>query len=131
VDLGSAERRLLAEMPLHAITSVHGEAGPRQRLAIETVGFPARAGNGPGRRSALLSGYTPHLRQLGQRSFDALALQLGHVMIQLVRQRRQRPATRPAPHDLPHQVISQRRCVGPGGADTGEPRVETACPQAE
>jgi hypothetical protein len=27
LDLGSAERRLLAEMPLHAITSVHGEAG--------------------------------------------------------------------------------------------------------
>ncbi len=33
------ERRLLAEMPLHAITSVHGEAGLRERLAIEIAGF--------------------------------------------------------------------------------------------
>jgi hypothetical protein len=37
--LGTAERRLLAEMPLHAITSVHGEAGLRERLAIEIEGF--------------------------------------------------------------------------------------------
>jgi (p)ppGpp synthase/HD superfamily hydrolase len=28
-------------MPLHAITSVHGEAGLRERLAMEIVGFPA------------------------------------------------------------------------------------------
>src|SRR5215468_2118717 len=41
VDLGPAERRLLAEMPLHAITSVHGEPGLRERLAIETAAFPA------------------------------------------------------------------------------------------
>jgi len=41
VDLGSAERRLLAQMPLHAITSVHGEAGLRERLAIELAAFPA------------------------------------------------------------------------------------------
>ena len=43
MDLGSAERQLLAEMPLHAITSVHGEAGLRERLEIEIAGFP-RAG---------------------------------------------------------------------------------------
>jgi hypothetical protein len=40
--LGPAERRLLAEMPMHAITSVHGEAGLQERLAIEIVAF-ARA----------------------------------------------------------------------------------------
>jgi HD domain-containing protein len=40
VDLGPAERRLLAQMPLHAITSVHGEAGLRERLVIETTAFP-------------------------------------------------------------------------------------------
>ncbi len=40
MDPGSAERRLLAQMPLHAITSVHGEAGLRERLAIEIAGFP-------------------------------------------------------------------------------------------
>ena len=39
--LGLAERRLLAGMPLHAITSVHGEAGLRERLAMEIAGFPA------------------------------------------------------------------------------------------
>jgi len=35
------ERRLLAAMPLHAITALHGEAGLRERLAIETADFPA------------------------------------------------------------------------------------------
>jgi hypothetical protein len=39
--LDPAERRLLAEMPLHAITSVHGEAGLRERLSIEIADFPA------------------------------------------------------------------------------------------
>ena len=39
--LGPAERRLLAAMPLHAITSVHGEAGLRERLLMEIAGFPA------------------------------------------------------------------------------------------
>jgi len=39
--LDPAERRLLAAMPLHAITSVHGEAGLRERLAMEIAGFPA------------------------------------------------------------------------------------------
>jgi hypothetical protein len=39
--LDPAERRLLAEMPLHAITSVHGEAGLRERLLIEIADFPA------------------------------------------------------------------------------------------
>ena len=40
MTLGTAERRLLAQMPLHAITSVHGEPGLRERLAIETASFP-------------------------------------------------------------------------------------------
>jgi hypothetical protein len=39
MSLGTAERRLLAQMPLHAITSVHGEAGLRERLAIEIARF--------------------------------------------------------------------------------------------
>jgi hypothetical protein len=39
--LDPAERRLLAEMPLHAITSVHGQAGLRERLLIEIAKFPA------------------------------------------------------------------------------------------
>lgn len=36
-----AERRLLAAMPLHAITSTHGEPGLRARFAIEIEGLPA------------------------------------------------------------------------------------------
>jgi hypothetical protein len=39
--MGPGEQRLLATMPLHAITAVHGEAGLRERLAIETATFPA------------------------------------------------------------------------------------------
>ena len=40
-DLDPAERRLLAQMPLHAITSVHGEAGLRERLLMEIEPFSA------------------------------------------------------------------------------------------
>jgi hypothetical protein len=39
--LDATERRLVASMPLHAITSVHGEAGLRERLLIEIAQFPA------------------------------------------------------------------------------------------
>jgi hypothetical protein len=35
------ERRLLATMPLHAITALHGEAGLRERFAIEIAPLPA------------------------------------------------------------------------------------------
>src|SRR5215469_2680824 len=41
MTLDAAERRLLARMPLHAITSVHGEAGLRERLLMEIAQFPA------------------------------------------------------------------------------------------
>jgi hypothetical protein len=34
--------RLLAEMPLHATTSVHGEAGLRERLSLEIAILPER-----------------------------------------------------------------------------------------
>jgi hypothetical protein len=39
MSLGTPEQRLLAQMPLHAITSVHGETGLRERLAIEIARF--------------------------------------------------------------------------------------------
>jgi hypothetical protein len=41
VRLEPAEKRLLAGMPLHAITSVQGEAGLRERLLAEIAQFPA------------------------------------------------------------------------------------------
>jgi hypothetical protein len=37
---GAAERRLLAGMLLHAITSMHGEVGLRERLLMEIAEFP-------------------------------------------------------------------------------------------
>jgi hypothetical protein len=40
MSLGTAERQLLAEVPLHAITSVHGQDGLAERLAIEIAAFP-------------------------------------------------------------------------------------------
>jgi len=39
--MGPGERRLLAEMPLHAITALHGEAGLRERFVTEIASFPA------------------------------------------------------------------------------------------
>lgn len=49
IRLDAVERRLLARMPLHAITSVHGEVGLRERLLVEIAQFPvadrARAGD--------------------------------------------------------------------------------------
>src|SRR5258708_1964126 len=45
MSLGTAERRLLAEMPLHAITSVHGEPGLRERVGIEIADFPEADGD--------------------------------------------------------------------------------------
>jgi hypothetical protein len=36
----AGERRLLATMPLHAITTSRGETGLRERLALEIAGFP-------------------------------------------------------------------------------------------
>ncbi len=41
MSLDPAERHLLAGMPLHAITSVHGEPGLRERLLMEIAQFPA------------------------------------------------------------------------------------------
>ncbi len=39
-DIDAAERRLPPAMPLHAITALHGEAGLRERFAIETATLP-------------------------------------------------------------------------------------------
>ena len=41
IRLDAVEMRLLARMPLHTITSVHGEAGLRKRLQLEIARFPA------------------------------------------------------------------------------------------
>jgi hypothetical protein len=41
-------------MPLHAVTTVHGEAGLEQRLLIEIAALPAADRTGPGRQRVLL-----------------------------------------------------------------------------
>jgi hypothetical protein len=38
-EMSTGERRLLAAMPLHAITALHGESGLRERFAIEIAEF--------------------------------------------------------------------------------------------
>jgi hypothetical protein len=53
--LGAMERRLVARMPLHAITSVHGEAGLRERLLIEIAQFPTADRSRTGDALALAS----------------------------------------------------------------------------
>ena len=63
--LGAAEKRLLAQMPLHAITSVHGEAGLRERLLIEIGQFPAADRGRIGAALALTSRL--HARDMRQR----------------------------------------------------------------
>jgi hypothetical protein len=50
LELGAVEKRLLPRMPLHVTTSVHGEAGLRERLLLEIAQFPPRILPGPGRR---------------------------------------------------------------------------------
>src|ERR1700760_895725 len=45
------EGQLLSAMPLHAITTVHGEQGLRQRLALETGRLADPAAQGQGRRA--------------------------------------------------------------------------------
>ena len=39
-EMTEGERRLLTTMPLHAITALHGEAGLRERFAIEIASLP-------------------------------------------------------------------------------------------
>ena len=43
-DIPDDEQKILAEMPLHAITAVYGEQGLRARLAIETGRLDDAAG---------------------------------------------------------------------------------------
>jgi HD domain len=53
--LFDAEIRLLPEMPLHAITTVHGETGLQQRLLIEIAPFSARDRRRVGGACSLMS----------------------------------------------------------------------------
>ena len=59
IRLDPVERRLLAGMPLHAITSVHGEAGLRERLLMEIEQFPLPTAAGPRTRSRWHLSCTP------------------------------------------------------------------------
>ena len=68
VTLAAAERRLLLRMPLHAITSVHGEPGLRERLLLEITRFPAADAPGPGRQWRWRRGCTSETGGSGNRT---------------------------------------------------------------
>jgi hypothetical protein len=53
--LSTLEGRLLATMPLHAITAVYGEDGLRERLLIEPWRFPGAQRDRIGAALALMS----------------------------------------------------------------------------
>jgi hypothetical protein len=80
MGLGAAERRLLAGMPLHAITSVHGEAGLRERLLIEIAEFPA-ADRG---RAADALALASRLHALDRRQRESYASHLLRVTIRIL-----------------------------------------------
>jgi hypothetical protein len=71
--------------------------------------WPRQQPHGPARqRGAARPGQRHHLiGQLGEHPFEALALQVGHVMVQPA-SGASGPPRDPAEHDLPHQVTSQR-----------------------
>jgi HD domain len=75
-----AERRLLAGMPLHAITSVHGEAGLRERLLMEIAAFPAA----DRRRAADALALTSRLHAGDRRQREPYANHLLRVTIRIL-----------------------------------------------
>ena len=79
-DLDPAERRLLAGMPLHAITSVHGQAGLRERLLMEIEHFPA-ADRGRARDALALAG---QLHAADRRQREPYANHLLRVTIRIL-----------------------------------------------
>jgi len=48
--MAPGERRVLAAMPLHAITTLHARPGCGKRLALEIAGFPDADGSGSAAR---------------------------------------------------------------------------------
>src|SRR5205823_9381466 len=78
--LAPAERRLLAAMPLHAITSVHGEAGLRERLLMEIARFsPADQG-----RATDALALASRLHAAGRRQREPYASHLLRVTIRIL-----------------------------------------------
>jgi hypothetical protein len=84
--------RLLAAMPLHAITAVHGEAGLRQRLLIETRRLPAAERARIGTALALMS----RLHQVDRRQREPYACHPLRVTIRVLSHYRVTDRTRSA-----------------------------------
>jgi len=78
--LNATERRLLASMPLHAVTSVYGEAGLRERLLIEIAQFPAAGRARTGDALALAS----RLHALDRRQREPYANHLLRVTVRII-----------------------------------------------
>jgi HD domain len=80
MGLEPAERRLLAQMPLHAITSVHGEIGLRERLAVEVAGLPPEGRERAGQALELAS----RLHAADRRQREPYVCHLLRVAIRIV-----------------------------------------------
>jgi hypothetical protein len=113
VTLGPAERRLLARMPLHAITSVHGKAGLRERLAMEIAGCPAVGRASAADALALVSRL--HARDRRQR--EPYVNHLLRVAIRILHHYRVRDADVTCAALLHDAVEDHAADIAPGGRD--------------
>ena len=142
MTMTTAERNLLPQMPLHAITVVHGEPGLRERLSIETAGWagrrprprPGRAGPGrPAARPRQAPARTLRQPPAPRRHPDHRPLP-GHRPRPGLRrppaQRRPGPPRRPRPRrDPARRACRARRTVRPASRRPGrrrhQPRART------
>ena len=100
-------RRDLLRHPRHADRRMHPQP---PRIGLADPHRPCRWSDVPGRASRVgrrCRRGDAEGNQPCEHVFDPLSLQVGQVMVELVGQRRQRPAARSAEHDLPHQVAGQ------------------------
>ena len=103
--------RLLAAMPLHAITAVHGEAGLRQRLLIETGRFPAAECARTGTALVLMS----RLHQRDRRQREPYACHPLRVTIRILSHYRVTDPDAVCAALLHDTVEDHARDIAPGG----------------
>ncbi len=111
MGMGPAERRLLAGMPLHAITSVHGEADLRERLLMEIAQFPAADRDRAADALALAS----RLHAADRRQREPYASHLLRVAIRILSHYRVRDADVACAALLHDAVEDHAAEIAPGG----------------
>ena len=122
--MDSGERRLLAAMPLHAITAARGEEGLRERLAIEIEGLPTPDRTRVGRALALAA----RLHAADRRQREPYVNHLLRVAIRIASHYRARdPDVLCAAllHDAVEDHAAELAAAGPaGGGPAGGGRAE-------